>query len=91
MPSVYINPRNIKYMYKDNNNKNQSIGPNNAQNGAEGNNNSFIYQMIIETHNSRTLTNSINPFIMNIEYIRHAYDLNIGVVMKFKSHPRRQS
>ena len=56
-------------MYKDNNNKNQSIGPNNAQNGAEGNNNSFIYQMIIETHNSRTLTNGIKPYKMNTKYI----------------------
>ena len=41
-------------------------------------------------HNSRNLTNGINPLKIDIKYIRHAYNLHIGVGMKFQGRPRRQ-
>ena len=36
------------------------------------------------------LTNGINSFKMDMKYIQHRYDLQIGVGMKFQIHGRRR-
>ena len=39
---------------------------------------------------SETLNNIINPLKTDMKYIRHAYDLHMGIGMKFQSHGRRR-
>ena len=57
MSPVYRMLQNIFEMYKGNNINNKLTRQNNALNGAEGNNNSSIYQTIIKMYN-----------ILNVDY-----------------------
>ena len=65
MPPVHRSLRNTYDMYKGNHNKKTPTRPNNAENGAEGNNHSCIFQIIIKCITAQTRTNGTAPLKMD--------------------------